>query len=139
MKPMKDKSFIDTNIPLYCYSSTEPEKQRRAIEISGGNQVHSSAHVLKEFANILFKKFRVNWNLIEKAVEEFTGNYLVAINTPETISKACQLCGKYHFAFYDSLITASAPEAGCNILFTEDLQHKQIIENKLQIVNPFLI
>jgi len=36
------------------------------------------------------------------------------------------------------LIVASALENGCGTLYTEDLQHGQIIENKLLIVNPFL-
>ena len=32
MRPMKDKSFFDTNILIYVYSVTEPEKQKVAIK-----------------------------------------------------------------------------------------------------------
>jgi predicted nucleic acid-binding protein len=39
--------------------------------------------------------------------------------------------------FYDSLIIAAAQEAGCNTLYSEDLQHGQIIGG-LRIENPFL-
>ncbi|AOC54321.1 MAG: hypothetical protein IM503_05940 [Microcystis sp. M069S2] len=39
--------------------------------------------------------------------------------------------------FFDSLILASALEAGCQILYSEDLQHGQRIENQLMIINPF--
>ena len=39
--------------------------------------------------------------------------------------------------FIDSLILASALEAGCQILYSEDLQDDQRIENQLMIVNPF--
>jgi len=39
---------------------------------------------------------------------------------------------------YDSLIIASALEADCKILYTEDLQHNHLVENKLRIVNPFI-
>jgi predicted nucleic acid-binding protein len=38
---------------------------------------------------------------------------------------------------YDGLILAAAGEAGCKTLYSEDLQHGQIIEG-VQIENPFL-
>jgi len=44
---------------------------------------------------------------------------------------------RYQFSFYDSLIIASAIEADCDILYSEDMQHKQIIDEQLQILNPF--
>ena len=45
---------------------------------------------------------------------------------------------KYNYSFYDSLIIAAAIESGCSILYSEDMQHNQLIEEKLKIVNPFL-
>jgi len=39
---------------------------------------------------------------------------------------------------YDCLIIASALEANCKYLFSEDMQHGQIIENTLKIINPFV-
>jgi len=44
---------------------------------------------------------------------------------------------RYGFRIYDSLIVVSALEAGCTTLYTEDLQHGQVIEG-LRIENPFL-
>ncbi len=38
---------------------------------------------------------------------------------------------------YDSLIISTALENNCEILYSEDMQHKQIIENKMVIINPF--
>jgi predicted nucleic acid-binding protein len=40
------------------------------------------------------------------------------------------------FHFYDSLIVAAALRAGCSLLYSEDLQHGQAIE-QLTIRNPF--
>ena len=40
--------------------------------------------------------------------------------------------------FVDSLMISSALLNNCNILYSEDLQHNQLIENQLQIINPFL-
>ena len=44
-----------------------------------------------------------------------------------------------HFSYWDSLIIAAALEAGCTTLYSEDLQHKQVIEGVLTILNPFLM
>jgi len=45
---------------------------------------------------------------------------------------------KYHYSWWDSLILTSALENNCKIVYSEDMQHGQIIENTLKIVNPFL-
>jgi len=135
---MKDLKFVDSNILLYCYSDTEPEKKARAIDISKGTNVFISTQVLKEFSNILSKKFKFEWKDIANAIDEVVTNYMIFINHPDTIKSACAIADKYQFSFYDSLIIASALEANCKILYTEDLQHNQLIENKLRIVNPFI-
>ena len=44
---------------------------------------------------------------------------------------------KYLFSYWDSMITAAALIGGCNILYSEDLQHDQLIENQVRIINPF--
>ena len=45
---------------------------------------------------------------------------------------------RYNFAWYDSLIIATALEAGCETLYSEDMQHGQEIEGRLRIINPFV-
>ena len=44
---------------------------------------------------------------------------------------------KYKYSYYDSLIIAAALESKCTVLYSEDMQHDQIIESTLQIINPF--
>ena len=135
---MKDKTFLDTNILIYGYSVTEPEKQRISERITKTGTTFISTQVIQEFSNVLSKKFKLSWDEIEKAINEVASNYSIIINSPDTITKACNIACKYMFSFYDSLIIPSALEADCNILYTEDLQHNQLIENKLRIINPFI-
>ncbi len=45
---------------------------------------------------------------------------------------------RYGFSLYDSMLVASALIGGVNTLYSEDLQHGQIIDGQLRIVNPFL-
>jgi len=51
---------------------------------------------------------------------------------------ASRLRSAYQFSFWDSLIVAAALEAGCNVLNSEDMQHGQVVDKELIILNPFL-
>jgi predicted nucleic acid-binding protein len=41
------------------------------------------------------------------------------------------------FSHYDSLIVATALSINCSVLYSEDLQHGQVVDGRLTIVNPF--
>ena len=58
--------------------------------------------------------------------------------TLETHERALEIAERYRFSVYDSLIVASARLACCKTLYAEDLQHLQVIEGQLTIINPFL-
>ena len=135
---MQGSCFIDTNVLIYCYSATEPAKKQKAVEVSNTENAIISTQVLKEFSNTLSKKFRLDWADIEQSLNELTNNFKIYINSPRTIQNACSIASKYGYSFYDSLIIESALETDCSILYSEDLQHNQLIENKLRIINPFL-
>ena len=57
--------------------------------------------------------------------------------TADTHAKALALAREHGLAFYDALIVASAIEAGCDILYSEDMQHGRTIGG-LTIRNPFI-
>lgn len=57
---------------------------------------------------------------------------------PTTIRRALTITERYGFSIYDSLIVATALEAGCSTLYSEDMHHGQVIEERLTLVNPFL-
>jgi len=65
-------------------------------------------------------------------------NNEVYTNSFATIQRACQVAQRYGFSFYDSLIVAAALEADCVVLYSEDLQHEQVIEQTLTVKNPFI-
>jgi predicted nucleic acid-binding protein len=44
---------------------------------------------------------------------------------------------KYGYGIYDALVAAAALEAGCETLYSEDLQDGQVINRRLTIRNPF--
>jgi predicted nucleic acid-binding protein len=134
---MKDRIFLDTNILLYHYSATEPEKKLKVFSIAGNLNVHISLQVINKFVNFFIKKFKVPVKSIELSLAELYNNYVVYENSVETINEALSICKKYNYSNYDAQIIAAALLSNCKILYTEDLQHQQIIENSLQIINPF--
>ena len=135
---MNGKIFLDTNIIIYSYSANELSKTKIAQKVISSNITLISTQVLKELSNILTKKYNKNWTEVGIVIEEVCNNAQLYINTKSTIKLACQVADKYKFSFYDSLIIASAIESDCKQLYSEDLQHKQVIEEKLLIFNPFV-
>ena len=134
---MSGKHFLDTNIVVYLYSADEPEKRAAALKLIEQNSPIVSTQVLSELANTLSRKFRLSFDVVAQAVTEIQDSCTVLPVMPETISQALSLANKYQYSYYDSLILASALLAGCDMLFTEDMQHGQVIENSLTICNPF--
>lgn len=135
---MKDKVFFDTNIIVYLYSEDETKKRSVAQNLLIGNDSFISTQVLQEFTNISRKKHKAEWKKISAALEEIVLHSSVSTNQIKTIKHALLIAEKTKYSFYDSMIIASALENNCQILYSEDMQHNQLIEKKLLIVNPFL-
>jgi len=58
--------------------------------------------------------------------------------TVETHDLGLDISERFGFSLYDSMIVSSALEAGCAILYSEDMQSGQNINGQLVITNPFL-
>ncbi len=136
--------FLDTNIFVYGLLSSEPLKKQRALQLIesalGSRQGCISYQVMQEFANVSTRKFAQRFTgtqcsqFIDAAMQPLTR---VASSTG-LLHAALELQSQTAYSFYDSLIIASALEAGCDTLYTEDLQHHQLINGSLRVVNPFL-
>lgn len=138
---MKDKGkiFIDTNILIYrVYGTADQQLKIAEILERTDNPVILSTQVLKEFTNVSIKK-KLNKNVSELKghLSQIEKSFQVTEVSVKTILSALEVKEKYQYSFYDSLILASALENKCDFLYSEDLQHAQIILKKLHIVNPF--
>ena len=95
--------------------------------------------MLSETANVALKKLALPLPETGKLLAMLEATCRVEIVTPATMQRALDIAGRYGFSWFDSLIVASALEARCGTLYTEDLQHSQVIEGKLIVTNPFLV
>jgi len=133
------KIFLDTNVLIYAYSNTESEKKALVLPLLEDEWVCLSTQVINEFVWVMNKKFGVPMDSLRYIVKNLFGLYHMSVITDTTITKAMDMSSRLKFPYWDSLIVASALEAGCDILYTEDLQHGQIIDNRLTVRNPFKV
>jgi predicted nucleic acid-binding protein len=89
--------------------------------------------------NVLKRKFSLEYSQIQNTVRELSEQFEIALVSVNTIEIALNLAERYRYSYFDSLILASACETGCQILYSEDLQDGQQIDNQLTIVNPFRV
>jgi predicted nucleic acid-binding protein len=136
---MRDKFFIDTNVLIYAFSEDEHQKQQIALNLINGeaDDILISNQVINELANVFLKKFKLSTVEVENAILELDSIFYITSFDISTQIKALKLKEKYNFQYFDALIVATALENKCGILYSEDMQHELIVENRLQIINPF--
>ena len=137
-----DKVFLDTNIIIYAYDVSAGEKHKIASKIYKGlwnsGRGVISTQVLQEFYVAVTRKLAVPLSpeIAENVVRNLTALPLIQIDSAlvlTAIGKSLSL----GFSFWDALIIASALSGGAECLFTEDLQHGQIIDG-MRIGNHFV-
>ena len=129
--------FSDTNILIYAYSTTELTKKTVATEVLK-HPLHISIQVINEFHWVMHHKYHVSFEQLHTINRAFFTLYHVQQIGQATIELAFTIAQRYKYQYWDSLIIAAALEAECSILYSEDLQHGQTIEQRLTIMNPFM-
>ena len=133
---MTDRIFVDTNIVLYTLGQDE-EKRLIARKILSQNPIIST-QVVNESINVCLRRFRFT----KEQAYDFADKIMLRTDVrpieEATIRKSAEIALRYQFSNWDSLIIASALLESCHFLYSEDMQHNQIIDNMLHIVNPFL-
>jgi predicted nucleic acid-binding protein len=127
------KPFLDTNVLLYLLSSDAKADKAEAL-LAGGGTI--SVQVLNEFASTASRKLKMTWPEIREILATVRAICAVVPVTVDTHDKGLAIAERYGVSFYDSLILAAAREAGCRVVYSEDMQHGQTIGD-VTIRNPF--
>ena len=140
---MNVRSFLDTNVLVYAFDRSSPEKARVAQQLiadgAAEKQAVISYQVVQEFINVAVRSFRI---VVPRSdLEAFLLAALFPLMTvsssPSLMLDALRLQAAHELAWYDSLIVAAALQDRCKILYSEDLQHGQRFGD-LIVENPFL-
>ena len=128
-------SFFDTNVIVYI-ASADPVKAAKAEQaIAAGGEI--SVQVLNELANVARRKMQMPWTDIHNLLATLRALLTVHPITVETHETGLALAERYGLSTFDAMIAASAIHAGCDTLWSEDMQHGMALEEGLRIVNPF--
>ena len=133
---MNGKAFFDTNILVYIVGQKDERTATAESLVANGGVV--SVQVLNELASVSHRKLRMSWPDITDALDAIRVLCPTPIPlTTDTHDAALRLAAKNGFSFYDALIAAAALETPCTILYSEDFQDGQLIEERLTVRNPF--
>jgi predicted nucleic acid-binding protein len=133
---MPAERFLDTNILIYAFAANDSRNARAEALIADGGVI--GVQVLNEFTNVTRRELTWDWKQVEAAlgvIEDLLGP--VRPLTAEIHAEAVTLARDHRLSFYDALIVAAAADAGCRLVFSEDLQHGRKF-GAVTIENPFL-
>ncbi len=137
---MSDKLFLDTNLWVYFFTKDPHQKFQRVNELldTYADCIFISAQVLGELYHVLTRKQLFSRQEAEAFVVRLISNFPVISIDASSVTQSISLNLRYSYTYWDSLIITTALSNNCAILYSEDMQHNQLIENKLRIVNPFI-
>lgn len=135
---MSGKTFLDTNILVYALDQDEAPRRdasRKAIEsiVADGSGVIST-QVMQEFYVAATRKLGIPPLAAKTVLKTFTVFEIVQIS-PELIQDAIDCAVLNTLSFWDALIIAAAASAGCERVYTEDLNAGQTVLG-VAIENP---
>ena len=140
---MNVKAFLDTNIIVYAFSQSSPEKkkiaQRLIADGAADKQAIISYQVVQEFVNVALRGFSLS--IVRSDLESLLLTALFPMmaisSSPALVIEALRLQDANRLSWYDSLILAAAIQGHCKILYSEDFQHGRRFGD-LIVENPFL-
>ena len=128
-------NFLDTNVLIYL-ASADVEKANRAEQLVDKGGV-VSIQVLNEIANVGRRKLRMSWSEIHEFLATLRALLTLQPLTLDVHDSGLAIAERYGLALYDAMIVAAALHCDCDALWSEDMQHGLVIEDRLRIVNPF--
>lgn len=134
------RAFLDTNVLIYSVSTLLEERPRRdrARGLLESADWAISVQVLQEFIRQSTRASRTGALSLDQALEFVSvwRAFPVQETTLNLLDQGLELLRRHRFSFWDAMIVAAAIAQGCEILYTEDMQHGRIVEGT-HIVDPF--
>jgi predicted nucleic acid-binding protein len=130
-------SFFDTNVLVYLASGDTAKADRAEAAVAEGGAI--SVQVLNELTNVARRKMQMSWADTHALLTTLRGLLTVHPLTVEIHETGSGLAERYGLSTYDAMIAASALHAGCDTLWSEDMQHGMTLSDGLRIVNPFRV
>ncbi|WP_322042834.1 PIN domain-containing protein [Paraburkholderia sp. J67] len=129
---------VDTNVIAYLFSSDATKADRaESLLVQGSSKSVISTQVFNEVTLVMSRKMKLAWPEIEALLDDVEALCEIVPLTLEVHKEARRVAAHYGFRFYDSCIIAFALLEDCEVLYSEDMQHGQVIFDQLTVINPF--
>jgi predicted nucleic acid-binding protein len=137
---MSGRVFLDTNVLVYAIETggPRPEKSAAARALARREDVCLSTQVLGEFYRAVTSRRRAEPLTHDEAaawVQLWKRHAVQSVTVPH-VDLALELTGRYQLSYYDALVVAAARLAGCEVVFSEDLNAGQDYGG-VRVENPF--
>ena len=129
------EGFFDSNIILYLAGS-DPVKAARSDELLRRGGV-ISVQVCNEVVRVTRSKYKFEWAQVDLLLAGVRRTCRIESLTPKTLDLSLKICRERKLQVFDSSIVAAALLAGCDTLWSEDMQDGQLIDGHLTIRNPY--
>jgi predicted nucleic acid-binding protein len=127
--------FLDSNVLVYAFTNDRRAAKAQALLESGAV---ISVQGLNEFANVARRKLGMNWDELNRALGDIrTVCPRILPVDLDTHAEGLRIAERHGYAIFDALIIAAALQAGAATLWSEDMQHGMVIDDRLTISNPF--
>lgn len=130
---------LDSNILVYAVDTRDPAKHAVAIElVAAAAKVRSKValQALGEFFVVCTRKLRFPAPIIHRRVEDLLTAFETFSHTQAALSQAAALAASGRYFFWDAVLLASAEEAGCTLMLSEDMADGARL-GKIAVSNPF--
>lgn len=130
-------AFVDTNIWVYAHlkAAGDARHERALAVVKADADLIISPQVVAEYYSVMLRNQRADDWIQANLRAMFARTRLQPANA-DTLSAALALRNRYGFSFRDCQIAAAALVAGCATLLTEDLQHDQMLDGRLHVIDP---
>ncbi len=131
---------LDTNILIYAIDRRAGHKhdiaQSIIVEAARGQGL-LTLQVLGEFFHATTRKGYLPASRAAYRVDYWRVIFPVVVADQEALASAMGAIIDHGFSFWDAMLWATAREARCTVIYSEDMQHGRTLGN-VEIVNPFL-
>ena len=132
---IRDDPFIDTNVIVYAFGQGDRRKDvARGLLANGGA---TGVQNLNEFVGVARRKLQMTWEEISDALQAVKTLFPAPVPLTLAVHEAgVRIAAQHGYGIFDALVIAAALENGSRVLYSEDMQDRQVIEG-LEIRNPF--
>lgn len=139
---MSASIFVDTNVLVYAYDRSEPQKQRQALRVLDRLAVTGvgviSTQVLSEFFVAVTRKIATPLSVDQAydRVKNYLQSWRLLDLTGMVVLEAVRGVRDHQFNFWDAQIWAVARLNQIAVVFSEDFNVGAVVEG-VRFVNPF--